>query len=115
MTCPDCGHEAHAGRCEVWMAVVDRTKDLEPTQCPCTTRRSTDGDADGARAAESGAAGDSGVRPGSGDDVAAVAKDIERRGDKVVAEMKRIQGKLDAAFPLLTEFRDRMRALEARR
>ena len=43
MTCADCGHPAHAGRCEIWTAVVDRTKDLEPTQCPCTTRRKTDG------------------------------------------------------------------------
>ena len=107
MTCPDCGHAGHAGRCFFLLdSGVGRYK---TATCPCK-RRDHDGDSDGAGAAEGSAAGDRSVRRGSDSDVATVDDQIARSGDKVLTEMVRMKGVLDAAFPLLTAFRDRARA-----
>ena len=62
-----------------------------------------------------GRAGGAGVRPAlrGAASTAAMAdaqETLEREGDELVTEMVRIKGVLDAAFPLLTAFRDRARA-----
>lgn len=83
--CPECGHyPAHVGRCWAWIARFER--------CSCTTRRNADGDVDGTGAAVAPAAGDGGVRPGSGDDAATVAASAKGLKTLLGGALKRDSG-----------------------
>lgn len=110
-TCPWCHHE-HLNATDCGVRILRRFSFASAAyNCNCSNkRRDGDGDSDGAGAAEGGAAGDGSVRPGGDSDVAAVAEQIARTGDKALTEIARIQAMQDEALPLLTAERDRLRA-----
>ena len=106
MTCPDCGHAGHAGRCFFLLdSGVGRYK---TATCPCKRR---DGDGRTVEDRAGGAGGGPALRgAASTAAMADAARGVEREGETVAKAMARIRGKLDAAFPLLTEYLERAHA-----
>ena len=111
--CTDCGHAPHGegpDYCQDMMVNNEGIEPLGPCGCGADKGEWADGDSDGAGTAAVPADGDGGVRRGSDSDVAAVAEQIARSGDKVLTEIARIRAMQDEALPLWTAERDRLRA-----